>query len=223
MDLERAISKANPQNKFLHSTLIQQSDRFNASTSVMSTVIKESLEIINKSASKQTAKPEKSGKAKKNKDHDFKANCTLECCMPVEKAVCTNCCDGLKSCDQNERSCDCPVVMAMCAEKPDDYISPDVVNVKPVTKGATKKATSFIVRDKNGSETLKHIGNVRWGQKVDTEDSDFYREIDYVEPIPEWSLSECSLSPEQIEMLPQFINHTFGEPNNVSKLCQLMY
>lgn len=275
MELEMAISNANPQNRFLHSTLVQQkTNRFTSSSSAMNAVT-EVLDSINQRNLNSGRQKDK--KDLKNKDCHvgYKDVCNLECCASVEAEICAHCggrkslnrscdqetwsCDqgtrsygqksrscshGSKSgdkklwscdqgngsndyeykmcekssgsCDLEEKLCDCETVVATCMERPPDYVSKDKQeNGVGVKKNGPQKSSSFIVQTKRNTNSIFLYGLHR--NLGEMSDSDFYREIDYVEPVPEESIRRYKLSAEDVKKIPRFENYTPGEPNNVSE------
>lgn len=264
-----AISNANPQNRFLHSTLVQQkTNRFTSSYSATNAVT-EVLDSINQRTSNSGRQKDKKGLKNKDCHGGYKDVCNLECCVAVEAEKCAHCggrkssnrshdketwsCDqgtrshdqksrscshgyesgdqgngsddckscgkGTGSCDLEEKLCDCEMAVATCMERPPDYVSKDEQEKgSGGKKNGPQKSTSFIVQTKRNTNSICPYGlHSNLGEMSDVIDSDFYREIDYVEPVPEESITRYKLSAEDVKKIPRFENYTPGEPNNVSE------
>ncbi|WAQ99503.1 EXOS9-like protein, partial [Mya arenaria] len=158
---------------------------------------------------------------RKNKTnrHAYKADCTLECCRPVqstcekcEKIRNENCVFGDSSHERDVGICSHMQAFATCMEKPDSYVSvPEPLETeKPKVKVHTK-SSSYVVKF-NTSDACKLSQS---GSDSNTKREDTFREIEQVEQVPEHVIRKYKLSDDEVKNIPRFQNYSPGEPNNV--------
>ncbi|XP_052792666.1 RNA-binding protein 41-like [Mya arenaria] len=213
MDLEKAISGGNAQNKFLHTALVTQRQ---TCTSTSNTVMDDIPEILESISSKPVYRHLRKNKTNR---HAYKADCTLECCRPVqstcekcEKIRNENCVFGDSSHERDVGICSHMQAFATCMEKPDSYVSvPEPLETeKPKVKVHTK-SSSYVVKF-NTSDACKLSQS---GSDSNTKREDTFREIEQVEQVPEHVIRKYKLSDDEVKNIPRFQNYSPGEPNNV--------
>ncbi|KAH3830624.1 hypothetical protein DPMN_103869 [Dreissena polymorpha] len=206
MDLEKAISAGNTQNSFLHKTLVIQKSKTSEKPNDPMNALQDILETLtSKSNGISSCSRSRRNKAEK---HAYKADCTLECCMPVHDPVCEEC-DSRSGSSASRSTCNHQLPVATCMEKPDNYVpfsKAESIVQNNVEAKVPVKSSDYVVRSSYANDSKVSIGST---------DLSAIREIMQVEAIPESVVRKYKLTPAEVKEIPTFTNYTPGEPNNV--------